>query len=220
MDCWSPWDGGLPGLCASWQGKEEGNVTEWSQIGLSVEHYRLFVCLATFLASTHAYCKVSPFFSITWFGSSLVLGWFWSEGTAQPEAILLPGLVVYVAAALTKGIVESRPRLRGNHLVHVIVTGLFTGVVSLPLESAARTQNWVLPREISGSLLGLDAGWFGGTAPLAFATWGVLGTLYYGLYKLLDHAGLGGAAQVVLLFAATPFVGEGVQWVLELIGAG
>ena len=38
--------------------------------------------------------------------------------------------------------------------------------------------------------------------------------------RMLDHAGLGGAAQVVLLFAATPFVGEGVQWVLELIGVG
>ncbi len=95
-----------------------------SPVHLDAQAWLLFVVLGTFLAGVHAYRKLTPYFAITWFGAGLVFGWFWTENRTHPEALLLPAFVVYLAAAITKGVVE-RGSLAGNHVVHVLASGIF-----------------------------------------------------------------------------------------------
>jgi hypothetical protein len=183
-------------------------------LNLDVGAWRLAVVIGTFLAGAHAYRKLSPYFAIAWFGSGLVFGWFWADQHAAPEALLLPALLTYLAAALTKGLVEGG-RFAGNHVVHVLVTGVLTGVVALPVESAGVARGWLLPRgapAVTGRAV--DPEWLGGVPLDAVIQWSLFGTLFYGLYKLLDHIGLGGTMQTVLLFGGMPFVVRFAEWIL------
>jgi len=177
--------------------------------------WRLAVVVGVFLAGAHAYRKLSPFFAIAWFGAGAVFGWFWTEHHAAPEALLLPAFLTYIAAALTKGLVEGG-RFAGNHVVHVLVTGVLTGVVALPVESAGAAMGWVLPRGAPRIFGGaLDPEWLGGVPLDAVVQWSLVGTLFYGLYKLLDHIGLGGTMQTVLLFGGMPFLVRFADWLLR-----
>ncbi len=180
--------------------------------------WQLAVVVGTFLAGVHAFRKLSPYFAITWFGAGLVLGWFWTAHHAAPEALLLPALVVYIAAAVSKGIVE-RGRFTGNHVVHVIATGLFSGLIALPLETAAESMRWITPRGAPPVTAGrIRPEWIGGGSADLVVQWMVLGLLFYALYKILDHVGLGSVMQTVLLFAAMPFLPRVVDAALGLIG--
>ncbi|HZM01179.1 MAG TPA: hypothetical protein VFD43_13110 [Planctomycetota bacterium] len=176
--------------------------------------WQLFVAIATLLAFVHAYRKLTPFFAVTWFGAGLVFGWFWTGHRSSPEAVLLPVLVVYLAAAVAKGIVE-RGALAGNHLVHVLAAGVFGGLIAWPLESSARAMGWITPR---GSALRLwplgDHAWSAGVPPELLLQWAVACTLFYGVYKLLDHIGLGATLQTLVLFGAMPFLPRLVEWVM------
>jgi len=126
-------------------------------------------------------------------------------------------LVVYLAAAVTKGIVE-RGALAGNHVVHVLATGVFSALIALPLESAARAMHWALPRDAPGVTHGvLQPRWLGGVPGDQLVLWALIGTLFYGLYKLLDHIGLGPALQTVLLFAGMPFVVKFIEYLLGIM---
>src|SRR5262249_17796380 len=102
-----------------------------SPLHLDAFAWQLFVAVGTALAFVHAFRKLSPYFAAAWFGSGLVFGWFWTTRHNAPEAVLLPVFVTYLAAALTKGIVEQG-RFAGNHLVHVLGAGVFAGLVALP----------------------------------------------------------------------------------------
>jgi hypothetical protein len=184
-------------------------------VHLDAGAWRLAVVLGTFLAGAHAYRKLSPYFAIAWFGSGLVFGWFWTDQHAAPEALLLPAFLTYLAAALTKGLVEGG-RFSGNHVVHVIVTGVLTGVVALPVESAGAAMGWVLPRgaaRITGGAV--DPEWLGSVPLDTVVQWSLVGTLFYGLYKLLDHIGIGSTMQTVLLFGGMPFLVRFAEWVLR-----
>jgi hypothetical protein len=188
-----------------------------SPLHLDELFWRLAVVVGTFLAGVHAYRKLEPYFAITWFGAGLVFGWFFTEAHTQPEALLLPALVVYLAAALTKGIVEQGA-LAGNHVAHVLATGLFAAVVALPLESAARAMHWVLPRDAPDVLHGaLEPRWLGGVPGEQLVLWSLVGALFYGLYKVLDHVGLGPVLQTVLLFVAMPFLVQFTGYLLALM---
>lgn len=186
-------------------------------LNLDAEAWRLAVVIGSFLAAAHAYRKLSPYFAIAWFGSGLVFGWFWTGHHAAPEALLLPALLTYLAAALTKGLVEGG-RFDGNHLVHVLVTGVLTGVVALPVESAGAVRGWVLPRaapQITGAWVNPE--WLGGVPLGAVLQWSLVGGLFYGLYKLLDHVGLGGLIQTLLLFGSMPLLVRLTEWILGRI---
>lgn len=172
---------------------------------LGIGELRLLLAAGVFLAATHAYRKLSPYFAMTWFGAGLVFGWLWAEPPRGPEVVLLPVLVVYAAAAATKGLVE-RGRLAGNHLVHVLVTGLLSAAVALPYEALARELGLPVPRPAGRVLLGVSPGWLGGVTLDVALLWAIVGTVFYGAYKLLDHVGLGRPLQTVLLFAATPLM--------------
>jgi hypothetical protein len=187
-------------------------------LNLDAEAWRVAVIVGTFLAAAHAYRKLTPFFAITWFGSGLVFGWFWTSEHAAPEAILLPAFLIYLAAALTKGLVEHG-RFAGNHVVHVLVTGLMTAVVAVPVESAGAAMGWILPRG-APHLAGVpsESGWLGGVKLDEPVQWCLIGMLFYGYYKLLDHIGLGGATQTVLLFGGMPFLIQIAEWLLSQLG--
>lgn len=177
---------------------------------LTLGHYQALLAVCVFLAGVHAYQKLSPYFAVTWFGSGLLFGSLWA-GRAEPESVLLPVLVVYMAAATTKGLVETRPRFAGNHVVHVLMTGLFTGLLALPFEASAARSGWSVPRPAPRSLLGEDPAWLGGASLDAALQWALVGLLFYGTYKLLDHIGLGKPAQTVLLFAAMPLLVTAIE---------
>ena len=186
-----------------------------SPVHLDATAWLLAVCIGSFLAATHAYRKLSPYFAIAWFGSGLVFGWSWTASHSAPEAWLLPALVTYLAAAVTKGLVETG-RFSGNHVVHVLATGVFTGVVALPLEAAARAMGWTVPREAPRVLPSNWSGpWLGGVPADVVLQWMVVGAAFYGVYKLLDHIGVGAALQTVLLFAAMPFLPRGIEAALR-----
>ncbi len=188
-----------------------------SPVQLTEVSWQLAVVIGTFLAGVHAYRKLEPYFAITWFGSGLVFGWFFTEAHTRPEALLLPALVVYLAAAVTKGIVE-RGAFAGNHVVHVLATGVFAAVIALPLESAARAMHWVLPRDAPNVTHAvIKAQWLGGVPADQLVMWALVGTLFYGLYKLLDHIGLGPVLQTVLLFAGMPFLVKFTDYLLGLM---
>jgi hypothetical protein len=201
------------------------------------DSWRLIVAIGVFLVGVHAYCKLSPFFAVTWLGAGLVFGTLWGTqwgagsrqlpATVRPEVLLLPVLLFYLAAAVTKGLVETRDRLRGNHVVHVLMTGLFGGLLALPVVCAGRTSGWALP--VTGvpvrvsvrggvggvgaargvvSSLGVD---IGGVPLTVVVGWMVAATAFYGTYKILDHVGLSKPLQTVLLFAAMPFLVQGVE---------
>ncbi len=174
-------------------------------------HYRAFITICTGLAFVHAHRKLSPYFAATWFGAAGVMSFIWMTGTSPPESFLLPGLVIYMAAAVTKGIVETRDGVRGNHFVHVVMTGLFTGLLVLPFEAVARAMTWNLPLASPGMILGIPE--LGGVPSGSIAMWMVVGFLFYGTYKVLDHIGLSPALQAVVLFAATPFLARALWFV-------
>jgi len=186
-------------------------------IDIGAPEWRLFVVVATVLAFAHSYRKLSPYFAVTWFGAGLVFGWFYTGHRSSPEALLLPALVVYLAAAVAKGIVE-RGALAGNHVVHVLAAGVFGGLIALPLESSAAAMGWTTPRSPAVRLWALSHTWTGGVPPELVLQWSVLSTLFYGVYKLLDHVGLGPALQAIVLLVAMPFLPRGVDWVMHLFG--
>jgi len=187
-------------------------------IHIGAAEWRLFVVVATLLAFVHAYRKLTPFFAVSWFGAALVFGWFWTSQRSSPEALLLPGLVVYLAAAVAKGVVE-RGSLAGNHIVHVLAAGVFGGLIAWPLESSARAMGWTLPRGSSLHLWTLpDHAWTSGVPPELLLQWTVLCTLFYGLYKLLDHVGLGATLQIVVLLGAMPFLPRLIDAAMGLFG--
>ncbi|RKY18083.1 MAG: hypothetical protein DRQ55_14250 [Planctomycetota bacterium] len=181
-------------------------------ISLHLAHWRLFVVVLTVLAAGHAHVKVSPFFAITWFGAAALFGWFWADGRGGPAVVLLPGLVVYSAAAITKGLVERRASLSGAHSLHVVLTGLLSGLLALPFESLARAMGWPLPRPTGRVLLGVEASWMGGVTLDTVASWGAAGFLLYGVYKVLDHIGLPRWLQVPALLGSMPFVASAAVW--------
>jgi hypothetical protein len=185
---------------------------------LDLGAYRLLLAGATFLAVVHAYRKLSPYFAVTWFGAGVLFAYFWGGQSAHAEVLLLPALVIYVAAAATKGLVETRPRLAGNHPLHVLMTGALSGVLAMPFETCSRSMGWGLPRRVGRPLLGVDADWLGGVPLDAVLLWALAGACFYGLYKVLDHIGLGRALQTVLLFGAAPFLGQGVDQLHGLVG--
>lgn len=178
-------------------------------------HYRVFVAVLTGLAFVHAHRKLSPYFAATWFGAAGTFAWIWAKGVSPPESFLLPGLVVYMAAAITKGVVETRDGVRGNHFVHVVMTGLFTGLLVLPFEAAARAMTWNLPHYGPGDVLGLPS--LGGVPSGSVVLWMVVGFVFYGTYKVLDHIGIGPAVQAVAVFAVTPFLARVVWFVQEAL---
>ena len=185
-------------------------------IHLGATEWRLFVVVLTALAFVHGYRKLSPFFAVTWFGAGLIFGWFFTSHRSSPEALLLPALVVYLAAAVAKGIVE-RGALAGNHVVHVLATGVFGALIALPLESAASKMDWTTPHSPFPRLWDLsDHTWTGGVPLELLLEWGVVATLFYGVYKLLDHVGLGATLQTIVLFGAMPFLPRLVEAVLRL----
>ena len=187
-------------------------------IDIGAPEWRLFVAVGTVLCFVHAYRKLSPFFAVTWFGAALIFGWFYTANRSSPEALLLPGMVVYLAAAVAKGVVE-RGALAGNHVVHVLASGVFGGLIALPLESSAAAMGWTTARSPFLRLWALsDHTWTGGVPPELILQWGVLSTLFYGVYKLLDHVGLGTTLQTIVLFAAMPFLPLLIDWVMRLFG--
>lgn len=186
-------------------------------IDIGAPEWRLFVVVATGLAFAHAFRKLSPFFAVTWFGAGLVFGWFYTSHRSSPEALLLPALVVYLAAAVAKGIVE-RGALAGNHVVHVLAAGVFGGLIALPLESSAAAMGWTTPSSPALRLWALDHTWTGGVPPELVLQWSVLSTLFYGVYKLLDHVGLGPTLQTIVLFVAMPFLPRLVDGIMHLPG--
>ena len=187
-------------------------------IHIGAPEWRLFVVVLTVLAFVHAYRKLSPFFAVTWFGAGLIFGWFFTSHRSSPEALLLPALVVYLAAAVAKGIVE-RGALAGNHVVHVLATGVFGALIALPLESSARSMDWITPRGPSLVLWPFAQHTWTGGVPLELPLqWAVVATLFYGVYKLLDHVGLGAALQTIVLFGAMPFLPRLVEAVMKLLG--
>ena len=182
-----------------------------SGLDLDLGAYQVVVAVATFLAAIHAWTKLSPEFAGSWFGAGLVFGWSWAPRGAGPEAVLLPVLVVYEAAAVTKGLVETRDRVRGNHVVHVIMTGLLSAVLALPWEAAARAAGWPRPRTPGRELWGVPADALGGVGLDTVALWTILGGLFYGAFKVVDHSGLPRGLQVLVLFGGVPFLPRAVD---------
>jgi hypothetical protein len=177
----------------------------------------LFVVVSTALAALHAWRKLSPYFAATWFGAGLAFGWTWTSRRDSAAALLLPVLVVYLSAALTKGLVE-RGRLAGRHVVHVLMTGCLAGLVALPLESSALAMGWSTPRGAPGlSHWFSRPDWTGGVPGALVVQWMLVGLLFYGVYKLLDHAGLGRGVQAVLIVGAAPFLPLAVEGLMGVV---
>jgi hypothetical protein len=179
---------------------------------LHLPHYQAFLVVLAVLCASHAHRQVSPFFAITWWGASLIFGWFWADGRPAPELVLLPGIVIYTAAAVTKGLLETRPSLAGAHSLHVVMTGVLSGLLALPFESVARAMGWSVPRPAGRTLLWVKSEWLGGVTLDAAAAWGIAGFLLYGVYKVLDHIGLPKGNQVIALLASMPFVADSAAW--------
>ena len=177
---------------------------------ISLATYRVIVGVCVFLAAVHAWTKLSPEFAASWFGGGLVFGWCWAPAGAGPEAVLLPVLVVYEAAAVTKGLVETRDRLRGNHVLHVLMTGALTAILALPWEAAARAASWPRPRAADRDLYGLSSEILGGSGPDLILLWALVGLGFYGAFKIIDHSGLPRALQVLVVFAGMPFLARGL----------
>jgi hypothetical protein len=186
-------------------------------IHVGPDAWTLFVVGATVLAALHAWRKLSPYFAVTWFGAGLLFGWAWTSRTDSPAALLLPVFVVYLSAALTKGLVE-RGRLEGNHVVHVLVTGVLSALVALPLESSALAMGWSTPRGAAG--LGhrfSSTDWTGGVPGALAVQWMLVGLIFYGVYKLLDHAGLGRPLQALLILGAAPLLPRAVEGLMDVV---
>ena len=182
--------------------------------------WTLFVVLGTALAFTHAFRKLSPYFAAAWFGSGIVFGWFFTTHKTEPEAVLLPVFITYLAAALTKGIVE-RGAFAGNHLAHVLGAGAFAGFVAIPLEACCAAMGWTLPRAAPLITHGaIDGPWLGGATTDAAIQWAVVGTLFYGTYKILDHLGIGRVLQTVALFGVMPFLPRFTDFLMRIGRAG
>jgi hypothetical protein len=180
--------------------------------------WMLFVVGGTALAALHAWRKLSPYFAMTWFGAGLLFGWSWTSRRDSAAALLLPVLVVYLSAALTKGLVE-RGRFAGNHVVHVLMTGVLAGLIALPLESSALAMGWSTPRGAPGLAHWFSRpGWTGGVPGALIVQWMLIGLIFYGVYKLLDHAGLGRGLQALLILLAAPFLPRVVEGLMDLVG--
>jgi hypothetical protein len=101
--------------------------------------------------------------------------------------------------------------------VHVLCAGLFAGLVALPLEAVCATRGWTLPRDApSLHLQFLDGPWLGGATAGAVVMWSLLGTLFYGTYKVLDHLGVGPVVQTVALFGLMPFLPRFADFLLRM----
>jgi hypothetical protein len=184
-------------------------------IHLDESSWRVIVVVAFALAALHAWTKLSRLFALTWFGAGVEYAWFALGRQATLEALVLPAFVIYLAAALTKGLVE-RGRFRGNHLLHVVATGVFSGLVVLPLASAAMGMGWPGTHELGGAAP--SGPWIGGVPAGLVVRWVVTGGLFYGTYKLLDHAGLGRLLQVPALAVSMVFLPRLTQMVADAIG--
>ena len=186
--------------------------------------WRWVVAISVFLVGVHAYRKLSPYFAVTWIGAGALFGALWcADGFEWPaqvrsEVVLLPVSLFYLAAALTKGIVETRDRLRGNHFFHVLMTGVFAGLLGLSLKSSADASGFHLQSfGIDGNLLSSSGMEIGGV-PLAVGLgWAVAASAFYGIYKLFDHAGLSKPLQTVVLFVSMPFLVQGVKALSEML---
>lgn len=181
-------------------------------VDIGLHDYQAFLTAATVFAAAHAYRKLSPFFCVSWFGAGWIFAYLWTQARPAPEVVLLPPLVFYLAAALTKGLVETRASVQGNHLVHVAMTGVLSGVVALPLIAVAGAMGWSVPRPASRVLLSVNGSWLGGPTLDAVWLWIAAGGVFYGAYKLFDHVGLSRGWQLVLLFGSTPFLVMGAEW--------
>lgn len=181
-------------------------------IDLGLHDYQFYLTGCTVFAAAHAYRKLSPFFCVSWFGAGWIFAYLWTEARPAPEVVLLPPLVFYLAAALTKGLVETRGIVRGNHLVHVLMTGVLSGVVALPLLAVADAMGWGVPRPASRLLFGLSGRWLGGPTLDAVWLWMTAGAVFYGAYKLLDHVGLNRTWQLLLMLGSTPFLVMTAEW--------
>jgi hypothetical protein len=187
-------------------------------IHIGATAWMLFVAGSTALAALHAWRKLSPAFAATWFGAGLAFGCVWTSRRDSVAALLLPVLVVYLAAALTKGLVERGP-LAGRHGVHVLLTGVLTGLVALPLESSALAMGWSTPRGTVGAAhWSLPPGWTGGVPAALVLQWMLVGLVFYGVYKLLDHSGLGRVLQALLILVAAPFLPRVVEGLMDALG--
>jgi hypothetical protein len=117
--------------------------------------------LANALAFVHAYRKLRRISRRRGSGAAscrLVL-----THPQRARALLLPVLVTYLAAALTKGVVEQG--LRGQPPRARLCAGIFAGFVALPLEAAAATMKWTVPHGAPASTRRDRRPWFGGANP-------------------------------------------------------
>jgi hypothetical protein len=183
-------------------------------IHLDERAWQVALAAATALAVLHAWRKLSLAFAWTWFAAAAEYAWFALDRQAAFEALAVPGLVVYLAAAVTKGLVE-RGRFKGNHLLHVLATGAFSGLIALPLASAALGMGWSGTHELGG--LAPYGPFVGGVATGLVVTWMLTGAVFYGTYKLIDHSGFGRTLQVAALAVAMAFLPRLTQLLSDAI---
>ena len=168
--------------------------------------YLVALCVLVVLAIVHAGVKLSSGFAWRWFVGAALFGATWGLGgrlaapSAAPLALLVPAFVFYVAAAVTKGIVESTDALAGRHVVHVLMTGVFAVAIAWPHEVLWREGGWVEVSPASARAL----------------AWGVAAFLFYGAYKLVDHARWPAAARVLVLLLAMPALGAALAASIRL----
>ena len=156
------------------------------------------------LAALHAWTKLSPRFARRWFGSAVLFGATWTLAgrlelpTGDVLALIVPAFVFYVAAAVTKGLVESTDALAGRHVVHVVMTALFAVAIAWPHERLWRERAWFpTSSEVSIAL-----------------AWGAAAFVFYGTYKLVDHSTWSQNTQRVALAVAMPALGAALgMWV-------
>lgn len=149
------------------------------------------------LCGVHAWCKLSPAFARRWFTSAVLFAVTWRLGgrlgppSGDPLAVAAPLLVIYLAAAVTKGIVEATRALAGRHAVHVVMTGLFAAAIAWPHEALWSQRGWVAASPPRAAL----------------AAWGAAALVFYGTYKLVDHAAWPDALRWLVLVLAMPGLG-------------
>jgi hypothetical protein len=79
-------------------------------------------------------------------------------------------------------------------------------------------MGWSTPRGAPGLAHWLSRpDWTGGVPGTLVVQWMLVGTVFYGAYKLLDHAGLGRALQAVLVLAVAPFLPGAVEGLMDVV---